>query len=85
MTCHVEHVCLSIHMHHLMFITHAGDLILRLMSLNSQICSVLRSNGHCYVSPAGPENPFNVYDYLRTFYPEEHTTVMELYASIKKG
>ncbi len=55
------------------------------MSLNSQICSLVRTHRQSYLNPAGSENPFGVFDYLRTFYPEEHTAVTELYNIVEQG
>ena len=62
-----------------------GDIILRLMSLNSQICSLVRTHEQLYLSPASSENPFGVFDYLRTYYPEEHISVTELYNIVERG
>ena len=62
-----------------------GDFILRISTFNSYICKQVLSASEVYQNPANSLNPFNVFDYLSIYHPEEHTAVMELLAAIEKS
>ncbi|KAL5483724.1 hypothetical protein EMCRGX_G020132 [Ephydatia muelleri] len=62
-----------------------GNMLLRSSQLNAQLCSTVVSHAPFLRSPASPSNPFGSFPYLSTYYPDEHTNVMELLASVEEG
>ena len=62
-----------------------GEMQLRTMTLNSNICSVTVTRTDSLRGPADESVPFGCYDYLSLYHPEEHTAVMELIATVQKG
>lgn len=69
----------------LQLIESCGNMLLRSSQLNAQLCSTVVSHAPFLRSPASSSNPFGSFPYLSTYYPDEHTNVMELLASVEKG
>ena len=69
----------------LMFLGCLGDMLLRSAQLNAQLCSTVVSCTPNLRSAASPSNPFGSFPYLSTYYPDEHTDVMELLVSVEEG
>ncbi|XP_019849814.1 PREDICTED: conserved oligomeric Golgi complex subunit 7-like [Amphimedon queenslandica] len=67
------------------FIQHCGDFLLRVSAFNSSVCSQVLSLSDTYTSPANSQIPFNVFDYLSIYHPEEHTAVIGLLGAIEKN
>ena len=64
---------------------HLGEMLLRTLTLNSQVCSAVVSCTSRLRTPANDNAPFGCYDYLSVYHPEEHTAVMELLTTTEKG
>ncbi len=75
----------SLNMYVCAYFLPTGDMHLRTLSLNSQLCSTVMSCTTQLKSAADETIPFGCYDYLSLYHPEEHTAVMELIAALQKG
>ena len=68
-----------------LILSSSGDFLLRVSVFNSSVCNQVLSLSDAYTNPASSQNPFNVFDYLSIYHPEEHTAVIGLLGAIEKS
>lgn len=62
-----------------------GHLLLQTHTLSEQLNLALINSAPKLHNPACSSAPFNYYDYLAVYHPEEHTAALELLAAGEKG